>query len=195
MPKASQNLPSTTESSLEPIHNPSSLILHNVIINDPEDAPVMVEDDHDRRPRAIEFTFGQSFYKWRHFLDVLKEFAIVNNFEFEHITNNPRVTTGCQSKSCTWDMQVSIERCPKFHLIGSFETSTHVTSGCKEKPYVISGDSENYGRPNFPTSRHDVCKYHDKCTKGLLCWCQLLQVVKEEGVCVERDTRKFGGGR
>lgn len=47
---------------VELLCNSSGLIHHDAVINDPEDEFVMVNDDHGRRPKEIEFTLQQIFY-------------------------------------------------------------------------------------------------------------------------------------
>lgn len=79
---------------------------------DSKDESVMVEGDLGRRPRTIEFTLGQSFYEIGHFHDALKVFAIVNNFELEHIKiDNRRVMSDVYLKIA----RLCRQGCPKFH--------------------------------------------------------------------------------
>lgn len=73
--------------------NPGNPILEDVVIHDSDDEPVLVAADLGRRPCAIEFVRGQSFYDRAYLRDVLKEFAILNTFELQHIkTDSARVT-------------------------------------------------------------------------------------------------------
>lgn len=83
--RPSHNFPLTTESPLEPLLNLSSPILRDIVRNNCEDEPVMVEKDLGYRCRAIKFILGQSWYNRGYFHDALKEFVIVNNFEFEYM--------------------------------------------------------------------------------------------------------------
>lgn len=76
---------------------------HNIVINDFEDQMAMVEANLRRRPGMINFILKQSFYDRGRFYDGVKEFAILNNFELEHIRiDSQKVTARCQFKNCTW---------------------------------------------------------------------------------------------
>lgn len=56
-PKASGDFRLTTESPFEPLRNPSPTIHRDVVINDSEDDPVMVEDN----PSYVVFTSSKLF--------------------------------------------------------------------------------------------------------------------------------------
>lgn len=63
----------TTEIAFESLHNRSSPIHHDLVIDDSEDEPIMAEDNADEWPRVIEFSQGQTFYGG-YCLEALKEF-------------------------------------------------------------------------------------------------------------------------
>lgn len=113
--------PLITESLSEPLYNPGSAILEDVVIHDSDEEPVLVEADPGCRSGAIEVIRGQSFYERSHFCDVLKEFTILNNFELQHIkTDSVRVTTRCRATNCTWRVHASAERDTQNFVIRRF---------------------------------------------------------------------------
>lgn len=131
----------TTESLLEPLSNPGSPILHDLVINDLDDEPVILEADPVRRLGAFEFILKKSFYDRRHFCRVLKEFAISNKFELEHIKTDSQIVKGkCLSKSCTWCVCATVVRGTQDFVMQKF---------CNEHTCNTSKQKKKHRKPNL----------------------------------------------
>lgn len=69
-----------TNTPQPPIATLEALYSDNFVINNLDDEPVILKADPGCRPGTIEFILGQFFYDRGPFHDMLKDFAILNNF-------------------------------------------------------------------------------------------------------------------
>lgn len=84
----------------------------------------------------MESTIGQTFFNRGHTRDMLKDFAIVKNFELQRIrTDSQRVTAKCRNENCTWRMHASIDK-----GIESFTIRRYY----EEHSYSMPGSTKNH---------------------------------------------------